>query len=389
MRGHPTGDRRTRTRSVRRRRTQPARKPARGCRPALLPSARHPRDRRGRPALACGQRAREDPCRPAPSSVPTSACSPSRARAPSPSPAGSAGCPLPMRRASAPSCSWPGETGSYGLAGAVSGTLRAGLLASPARSGPGRWTGAARAPVLRLVHGRASCVIGRRLRRRRRRRRAALDLVRSSPRSTGACGARTSARWCGPGGRTRWTPAQRQTAFAFESVVDEVVFVVGPPLVTLLATLIAPPVGFLTGLRRRRRSAACGWPRQRSTEPPVHRARGRARRAAVGRARADRARRGASRTWPSARVFGAMDVVVVGVRRGARARRRWPGVALAAYAGGSLVAGLVYGLARLPGTLRGPLRRPARLLFGAGRAAAARRSARCAVLVPARASSPA
>ena len=40
--------------------------------------------------------------------------------------------------------------------------------------------------------------------------------------------------------RARWAdalpdPAQRQTAFAFESVVDEVVFVVGPPLVTLLA----------------------------------------------------------------------------------------------------------------------------------------------------------
>jgi MFS family permease len=49
-------------------------------------------------------------------------------------------------------------------------------------------------------------------------------------------------------------------------------------------------------------------------------------------------------------VFGAMDVVVVGFARAAGAPAL-AGVALAAYAGGSLVAGLVYGLARLPGTL--------------------------------------
>ena len=53
--------------------------------------------------------------------------------------------------------------------------------------------------------------------------------------------------------RSRWAnalpdPGQRQTAFAFESVADEVVFVLAPPLITFLAALVAPPVGFLTGL---------------------------------------------------------------------------------------------------------------------------------------------
>ncbi len=53
--------------------------------------------------------------------------------------------------------------------------------------------------------------------------------------------------------RARWAgvlddPVQRQTAFAFESVVDEVVFVTGPPLVTFLATAVSPPVGFLTAI---------------------------------------------------------------------------------------------------------------------------------------------
>ena len=73
--------------------------------------------------------------------------------------------------------------------------------------------------------------------------------------------------------RARWAealdePGRRQTAFAFEAVVDEVVFVVGPPLVTLLATLIAPPVGFLTGIVL---GAVGGFwlAGQRTTEPPV------------------------------------------------------------------------------------------------------------------------
>src|SRR6476661_9944478 len=74
--------------------------------------------------------------------------------------------------------------------------------------------------------------------------------------------------------RARWAEAlddanRRQTAFALEAVVDEVVFVVGPPLVTLLATLVAPPVGFLTGVFL---GVGGGlWlASQRATEPPVH-----------------------------------------------------------------------------------------------------------------------
>jgi hypothetical protein len=153
--------------------------------------------------------------------------------------------------------------------------------------------------------------------------------------------------------RTRWShaladPAARQTAFAFESVVDEVVFVVAPPVATVLAALVAPPAGFLAGLVA---GVAGGlWlSRQRATEPPV----------------ASRTAGGAHPRWAAlspavvvvtvssvavGTVFGAMDVVVVAFAReqGAPAVA---GGALAAYAAGSLVAGLVYGLARLPGTL--------------------------------------
>jgi MFS family permease len=49
-------------------------------------------------------------------------------------------------------------------------------------------------------------------------------------------------------------------------------------------------------------------------------------------------------------VFGAMDVVVVAYAE-AEGAPALAGVALAVYAGGSLVAGLVYGVLRLPGSL--------------------------------------
>jgi predicted MFS family arabinose efflux permease len=153
--------------------------------------------------------------------------------------------------------------------------------------------------------------------------------------------------------RARWAhalaePQQRQTAFAFESVVDEVVFVVGPPLVTFLAALVTPPAGFLTGLALG--VAGGAWlAAQASTEPPVH----------------PHEPGAAVRRWAALSppvllvtlpgvavgcVFGAMDVVVVGFAQ-AQGQRAVAGVALAAYAGGSLVAGLVYGAVRLPGTL--------------------------------------
>ena len=53
--------------------------------------------------------------------------------------------------------------------------------------------------------------------------------------------------------RARWSgiltkPAQRHTALALESVNDELVFVIGPPVVTVLATTLGPVYGFATGI---------------------------------------------------------------------------------------------------------------------------------------------
>ncbi len=144
--------------------------------------------------------------------------------------------------------------------------------------------------------------------------------------------------------RARWVnvlddPSVRQTAFAFESVVDEIVFVVGPPLVTFLATAISPPVGFLTaiiiGL-----IGGMGFATLTSTEPPVTQT-------TEGRG----GRRGVlipaliavTVTYIAVgTVFGAMDVVVVAYAE-EQGQIGLSGVVLAVYAAGSLIAGLAYG----------------------------------------------
>lgn len=239
-----------------------------------------------------------------------------------------------------------GRTGSYGLAGAVAGTLAlVGSLAGPQwaramdRRGQGRVLRVAFTGYLLAGVAFVAAVV--------------LDAPRwtwfALAGLTGACGPNIGAIV-----RARWAdalePGDRPTAFAFESVVDEVVFVVGPPLVTFLATLINPPAGFLTGVVIG--FAGAMWLSSlRATEPPVHPVHD----TAAG--------------WASVlrrptvlilcviylavgAVFGAMDVVVVAFAQ-AEGKPALAGVALAAYAGGSLVAGLVYGVVRLPGTLAG------------------------------------
>ena len=237
-----------------------------------------------------------------------------------------------------------GETGSYALAGGVAGALAlAGSLVSPlwARAMDRRGQGVVLPWAMTgyLVFGLAFVVA----------------VVAGAPRwswfllaaLTGASGPNIGSLV-----RARWAHAldarRRQTAFALESVIDEVVFVIGPPLVTLLATLINPPTGFVTGL-------VIGFgggmwlARLRTTEPPVH---PRDPTAPAGRARALATTTlavGAAYLAVGA-VFGAMDVVVVAFAS-AQGSPAMAGVALACYAGGSLVAGLVYGVVRLPGTL--------------------------------------
>jgi len=237
-----------------------------------------------------------------------------------------------------------GETGSYGLAGAVAGTLAlVTSLVSPqwARAMDKRGQGVVLQVAFTgyLIFGVAFVAA----------------VVLGAPQwswfvlagLTGASGPNV-----GSVVRARWAdaldPDGRQTAFAFESVVDEIVFVIGPPLVTLLATLINPPVGFLTGVL----IGFCGgiWlSRLRETEPQVHPVQvdGPRRRSALRNVTVLLV---AIVYLAVGCVFGAMDVVVVAYaeEEGAPALA---GLALAVYAFGSLIAGLAYGVVRLPGSL--------------------------------------
>jgi MFS family permease len=238
-----------------------------------------------------------------------------------------------------------GETGSYTLAGTVSGTFAlAYSVGSPTwarwvdRRGQGAVLRRSMGAFLLLGVGFVTAVVA-----------GApvwswFALAALTGASTPNIGSLVRARWA----NELAEPVQRQTAFAFESVVDEVVFVVGPPVVTLLAALVAPPAGFLTGLALG--VVGGSWlAGQVATEPPAH---PRAPGAAVHRwaAFSPTVLVVTASGFAVGGVFGAMDVVVVGFAR-AEGQPALAGVALAAYAGGSLVAGLIYGLARLPGSL--------------------------------------
>ncbi len=144
--------------------------------------------------------------------------------------------------------------------------------------------------------------------------------------------------------RARWSyaltgrPADLQTAFAFEAVVDESVFIAGPILVTVLATAIHPVVGLGTavvaGLAGTTFLAA-----QRHTEPPAH-----PRDRAVVRGRLPWRTLGPLSvvTLALGSLFGAAEVVTVAFSE-EQGNQAYAGPLLAVWALGSLLAGLVTG----------------------------------------------
>jgi MFS family permease len=156
--------------------------------------------------------------------------------------------------------------------------------------------------------------------------------------------------------RARWAhvvgdAALLTVAYSLESVLDEVIFVSGPVLVTVLATRVAPwaglaAAGLLAG------AGGVAFVLQRGTEPPAQ--------------PSDSGRHASALRVPALRVlslaavalggiFGSFEVTAVAFT----ADRRQPGAAglvLALLAGGSLVAGLCYGAVRWRASLRRRLR---------------------------------
>jgi MFS family permease len=147
--------------------------------------------------------------------------------------------------------------------------------------------------------------------------------------------------------RARWShnvpdKKQLQTAFALEAVVDETVFVVGPILVTVVATAIHPLAGLGTAIAAGL-IGTLALSAQRSTQPPAHRGTGRS---------APRVPLGWRVLGPLLAagvtlgvLFGGIEVATVAFadELGAKAAS---GILLAVYSLGSLLAGVVSGAVR-------------------------------------------
>ena len=143
--------------------------------------------------------------------------------------------------------------------------------------------------------------------------------------------------------RARWTyvltnPAERQTAFAFEAVVDECIFLSGPPLATVLATTVDPAAGLVAAIVFGLVGTLifCAL---RGTEPPPH----------PGHTDGVKVAMPWRRLLPVALIsfamgglFGSTEVVTVAFAD-SLGDKAIAGVLLALWALGSLVAGVITG----------------------------------------------
>ncbi|GAA3128350.1 MFS transporter [Planomonospora alba] len=235
-------------------------------------------------------------------------------------------------------------TGSYGMAGAVAATVSVSYAVAAPFSGRLVDTfGQARVIVpLVLAHGSALTAL-------------MLCAEFAAPTWTlfasGLAAGATSVS-LGALVRARWTHVlagsdRLHTAFSFESVADELIFVGGPALATALATMVNPYIGLIVVVVCTL-AGTLVFALQRGSEPPVRR---------------DGARGGTPITIPGVAllscvflamgaVFGSMDLITVAFaeERGAPAAG---GLLLSAVAAGSLTSGLWYGARRWKLSLRG------------------------------------
>lgn len=234
-------------------------------------------------------------------------------------------------------------TGSYALAGAVAATFNVSFaVAGPVSARLVDRFGQARVIVpLVLMHGAALTAM-------------MLCARFGTPRwvlfATGVAAGATAIS-LGSLVRARWShlltgSPRLHAAFSFESVADEVIFVTGPALVTVLATLINPYAGLIVALTCTI-VGTLAFALQRGTQPPV---------------RHGERRSGSPITIPGVAllsgsflamgaVFGSVDLITVAFadEHGAKPVA---GLLLGAFAGGSLVSGLWYGARQWKVSLR-------------------------------------
>jgi MFS family permease len=145
--------------------------------------------------------------------------------------------------------------------------------------------------------------------------------------------------------RARWsvlldgTPALH-SAFALESVVDEMIFVVGPALVTVLATTL-PPAGVLLCMVLSVTGTLL-FAAQRQTEPPIRPAAERAWRSTGGRLPAPGLLTMAPLYLSLGAMFASIDLSTIDFAQ-QQGHKPLAGFVLGTYALGSAIGGLWYG----------------------------------------------
>jgi MFS family permease len=161
--------------------------------------------------------------------------------------------------------------------------------------------------------------------------------------------------------RARWShvvrePKRLHTAYSLESAVDELGFIIGPVLATTLATAVLPPAGVAVAVVVGGVGALL-FLAQRRTEPPLAAAPAGSDRISTVRAPGRRS----AVLMPGmpilavtfvamGTIFGASDVATVAFAQ-EQGNQGLSGLILAAFALGSLVAGLIYGALHLRSSL--------------------------------------
>ncbi|NKY14017.1 MFS transporter [Streptomyces somaliensis] len=157
-------------------------------------------------------------------------------------------------------------------------------------------------------------------------------------------GAMTRARWAEI---YRGRPQELHTAYSLESIVDELCFILGPPLSIGLSTLWFPAAGpLLAGLFL---LVGVEWLiAQRATEPAPHPP-GEHVGARTSALRSPGLRVLVVAFVATGAIFGAVDVVTVAFAE-EQGHKTASSLVLAVYAGGSCLAGAVFGTLRLKGS---------------------------------------
>lgn len=245
--------------------------------------------------------------------------------------------------------------GSYGLAGTVAAayTVSSALLNPLGSRAVDRWGQRRVVRLLVIVHvmgllGLALATVGG------VHALGLLGLAVIAGATQPATGALVRARWAHALGGDR----RLRTAFAFEGVLDEFIFVVGPPLATFLAVAVSAPAPVVASAIL----VATGsllLLLQRGTEPPARGARPAEHGNPLGRV-------GVVSVLvvllAIGGVFGSIDVATVALADEA-GQRLAAGAVLAAYAAGSMASALVLGARSASGS---DARLPRVLLLAAG-----------------------